>query len=1334
MVGAAAIANAGPDQNVCGTTATLAANSPSPGTGTWSVTSGPSLSAAQFSSTSSQTPVFTAVGGAGIYILRWTITNSPCPASFDEVAISITPPIVNNNIVLQSACPNHPDSAMITISQGAAVVGGGNGTYNYVWEFSSPGASGPWIVVGGNTPTLNIVQGGSSQNGFYRRTIISGNCTSISNKVHVNITNILSAGTFSVTGGGAYCSGGAGVPVGLSGSSDSLTGIYATYQLFLNAVYTGISIQGNGSPLNFGIQTAAGVYTVQVISSVIGGSSCSAVQTTGSVTVTVNQPSVAATGLTAFPTTICNGGSSTLTQTGGTLGTGASWNWYSNNTYTTLVGTGAGAAGSLSVSPSVTTTYYLRIEGTTAPCTANVTGPAAGVTVTVNQPSVSPTVLNISVNPICEGNSTTLTQTGGSLGTGAGWKWYSDAAYTTLVGAGVGATASLSVSPIVTTTYYLRSEGGTAPCSANISGPASGVTVTVNKKSANPVSVSATPATICEGSSTTLALAGGGGGTGETISWYTGSCGGTLAGTGNNLVVSPATTTTYYGRYENSAPCNFNSSCLQVTVNVTVTGTWLGITTNWNNPANWCGGVPVASTNVNIPVIGSGFYPRIFSANAMAHDITLAAGSTLTVDNKTLHVSGVITNNGGIFDVGDGTLDLNGTGTAQNIAGSIFVGKAIENLHISNSSGVNLTGVNDTLKLSGVLKFGISNATLNTNNNLTLLSTANGTASVGDMTNNGANSNNYITGNVTVERYIPNHFKAWQFLAVPTSGQTVNATWQEGNTPLSNSNNPGYGTIITSNVPGAVSLGFDVYTPAGPTMKTYDSVSNNWIGIANPGIQIANQKGYMLFVRGDRSVTVFNQPATATVLRTRGKLYTSGADAPPVTNLNAGTFESIGNPYASAIDFNAVTKTGGVQDLFYVWDPKLTTSMYSAYGLGAYQTIIGPGPGYTVIPGGGSYSGSNTNIESGQAFFVHTVSNPGTVSFSETCKVDGSFMVTRPSNNQVKQLRTNLYVITAGNPVLLDGTLSQFDAAYSNTVDEMDAVKLNNSSENLSLLRDGKKLVAERRTEIQNTDTIFYNTGQVRVQQYRFEFIPSLIEQAGLLAFLEDNYLHISTVLSLHDTTNVMFNIINDPGSYAADRFRIVFNRPGPVPVTFTSVSANRNSDKTVTINWKVENETSIQLYTIERSAEGRNFNSIITTGPTANNGGSSSYSKIDLGALSADNFYRIKALSLGGRIQYSPVVKVAPLKSEPGINVYPNPVTGKIMQLQFIDQPAGKYNVVLIYSNGMQQQLSILQVNAGQATYPVEFPQLLASGIYQLRITGPDNMTTQKTIHVSAE
>ena len=197
------------------------------------------------------------------------------------------------------------------------------------------------------------------------------------------------------------------------------------------------------------------------------------------------------------------------------------------------------------------------------------TNPA--VTLTINQPSTAPTSLNTSIATVCNGGSTILTQTGGTLGTGAYWQWYTNATFTNPVGGQLTtANASLPVNPTTTTTYYLRAEGTTSPCTAIVAA-ASSVTVTVNTESGNPTSATGSPTTICYGSSTTLTLNGGGGGTGETIHWYTGSCGGTSAGTGNGLLVSPMATTTYYGRYEDGSPCNYSSACQSVTITVDTT-------------------------------------------------------------------------------------------------------------------------------------------------------------------------------------------------------------------------------------------------------------------------------------------------------------------------------------------------------------------------------------------------------------------------------------------------------------------------------------------------------------------------------------------------------------------------------------------------------------------------------------------------------------------------------------------------------------------------------------------------------------------------------------------
>ncbi|WP_337967747.1 T9SS sorting signal type C domain-containing protein [uncultured Flavobacterium sp.] len=77
--------NAGPDQYK-NTPFTLAANTPTVGTGVWSIASGPNLSTGQFSDVSNPTATFTP-SGAGTWALNWTISNG-CGTSTDQVLIS----------------------------------------------------------------------------------------------------------------------------------------------------------------------------------------------------------------------------------------------------------------------------------------------------------------------------------------------------------------------------------------------------------------------------------------------------------------------------------------------------------------------------------------------------------------------------------------------------------------------------------------------------------------------------------------------------------------------------------------------------------------------------------------------------------------------------------------------------------------------------------------------------------------------------------------------------------------------------------------------------------------------------------------------------------------------------------------------------------------------------------------------------------------------------------------------------------------------------------------------------------------------------------------------
>ena len=70
---------------------------------------------------------------------------------------------------------------------------------------------------------------------------------------------------FNATGGGSYCDGGNGISIGLDGSE---TGI--DYVLYLDGVATATMLSGTGNPLDFGMQTAAGTYTVYAMDTALG--------------------------------------------------------------------------------------------------------------------------------------------------------------------------------------------------------------------------------------------------------------------------------------------------------------------------------------------------------------------------------------------------------------------------------------------------------------------------------------------------------------------------------------------------------------------------------------------------------------------------------------------------------------------------------------------------------------------------------------------------------------------------------------------------------------------------------------------------------------------------------------------------------------------------------------------------------------------------------------------------------------------------------------------------------------------------------------------------------
>ncbi len=579
--------------------------------------------------------------------------------------------------------------------------------------------------------------------------------------------------------------------------------------------------------------------------------------------------------------------------------------------------------------------------------------------------------------------------------------------------------------------------------------------------------------------------------------------------------------------------------------------------------------------------------------NGSAQSIPAFTFNNLTTSGSaTKSIAGAITVSGALklattsdkLSIGSNTLTLNGTmdaASAGYITGSstsdISIGgtgpfgtllfdpatpdvtNMVNNLTINRGSSGTVT-LGNALRLSNVLT--PTAGVLASAGYLTLASTASNTARIAP----GSSSGGYITGSVTVERYLSaSGDRAYRLLTPSVNASTsINANWQEGkqNPDVANnvvSDKAGYGTHITGST--AYAGGFDptqnnqaslyIYNPAGPS---WDAVTSTTSGF---GATMSANTGYMLYVRGNRdniNVLQSSTPSSNTTLRATGTLPQGDLS---FTGLASNTaFSLVTNPYASPVSWTSIYATGTNNTKFEnyatLWDPN-----------------IGPRGGFITVDNTGLTAGGTTNIttqiQSGEAFFVQTkatVTTP-TLDLLETNKsTDNSLNVFR-NGTQTEMLKTFLFYTNATGRHSADGVTSLFKNGYSAAVDGDDAKQIDNWDEDVSIGRDGKSLSIERRPLVDANDTIPLTIARLKVQAYEWEFQPSNFNAPDLQAYLMDSYNSTETAISLTGTTVVPFTVTANAASSAANRFSIIFK-----PISITNWTGANGTDFADASNW----------------------------------------------------------------------------------------------------------------------------------------------------------------------
>jgi hypothetical protein len=691
-------------------------------------------------------------------------------------------------------------------------------------------------------------------------------------------------------------------------------------------------------------------------------------------------------------------------------------------------------------------------------------------------------------------------------------------------------------------------------------------------------------------------------------------------------------------------------------------------------------------------------------------------GATLTFYTNTSTI--VTSNTGGIGGMlpSVGTITLGaGTSYVFNGATTTPFPSAVTATNLTTNANVTL---NNTTTVNGTLL--ANSGTLTTNGNLIIGSNSTGTGRIGNTT--GA-----ISGNVTVQRYIPAGKRGFRFLSpAVTTITTIKANWQEASTSSTNDPNPGFGTHITGSTVDQTN-GFDGTVTGNPSLFQFINSSQAWnTGATNTNVDILTAgNAYRLLIRGSRSfdLTSTSTTNTATTLRATGAITSgqvtmnsSGAGATagmPLLAASANQFSFIGNPYASPVSWTSVKAAStDITGYYYIWDPTLATR-------GAYVSCFTDGTKNNAS------SNITTDIQSGQAFFVQnnaSITTGPVVVFQEAHKTAGNTNVFRNlSTNSSLAIQLFLASNATNGGVSQDGVIALFNSSYQNAVNDADASKMTNQDENIAISQQGKNLSIEQRQLPLSNETIQLQTWQLQNTNYTLRIAGNNFA-VGMDAYLKDAYANTETLLNLNGSTDVNFSVNADAASSAANRFSIVFRANGALPVSFTGIKAYQKNSA-IQVDWNVGTEVNISQYEVEKSFDAVSFTMLSKVQASGN----ITYTAVDASPVNGNNFYRIKAVDKSGKLTYSSVVNVK-LSKEIAIHVVGNPIMNKQLQLQLNNVDKGTYQIAIFNGAGAEVARTSFTHAGGSATNSIALSEL-AAGSYVVRVISGNNLVLSQSI-----
>lgn len=187
------------------------------------------------------------------------------------------------------------------------------------------------------------------------------------------------------------------------------------------------------------------------------------------------------------------------------------------------------------------------------------------------------------------------------------------------------------------------------------------------------------------------------------------------------------------------------------------------------------------------------------------------------------------------------------------------------------------------------------------------------------------------------------------------------------------------------------------------------------------------------------------------------------------------------------------------------------------------------------------------------------------------------------------------------------------------------------------------------------------------------------------------------------------------------------------LPITLTSFTAIKTNATDVKLNWGTAQEINSSNFVVERSVDGKQFETIGSVKSAVKSNMFKQYTFIDVDAFSNKNntlYYRLKMVDLDGSFEYS---KLAQVNFDSGIDnksvtVYPNPFNTSA-KLIINTNEFTTLNIQLRDMQGRAIWQKNILANMGNSEFDMQNLTHIKAGIYYLHIT--DNIGYSQTIKI---